>query len=88
MIFVSLPSCNQEESIQSSDNNSNLTLRWKIYHVEWDEWGRKSRNCGSWGLCNFQDCWFCDPIAGSGDLNLNESTGVGTLTIELSSPKF
>lgn len=85
MVIASLPSCHQEELIQSSDNNPNLTLRWKIYHVEWDEWGRKSRNCGSWGLCNFKDCWFCDPIAGSGDLNLDESTGVGTLTIELSS---
>tara|TARA_R110001583_G_scaffold153501_1_gene305228 strand:- start:1215 stop:1763 length:549 start_codon:yes stop_codon:yes gene_type:complete len=24
--------------------------------VEWDEWGRKSRNCGGWGLCNAN--WF------------------------------
>ena len=31
--------------------------RWTIYSACWDEWGRASSNCGSWGLCNFQDCW-------------------------------
>jgi hypothetical protein len=35
-----------------------LTSKTKleVIIVEWDEWGRASRNCGGWGLCNAD--WF------------------------------
>ncbi|MBK9107412.1 MAG: hypothetical protein IPM92_03270 [Saprospiraceae bacterium] len=86
MLILIFVSCDSENLFQEPNNtNQKLQKRWKIYHVEWDEWGRKSRNCGSWGLCNFRDCWFCDPQPLVGDLNLNDTTGIGILTIELNS---
>jgi len=82
-------SCEKIEATKTDNNTKILNPRWRIYHAEWDEWGRKSKNCGSWGLCNFHDCWFCDPyLQGRGEIQLEETplgqpTGIGLLYIEL-----
>jgi len=39
-------------NMQNAENQSRI----KIIIVEWDEWGRKRRNCKGWGLCNAD--WF------------------------------
>jgi hypothetical protein len=57
-----------------------------IYHASWDEWGRTSKGCKGWGLCNFSDCWGCDPNAAeinTGVVIVNNQTGVGFMYIEL-----
>lgn len=36
--------------------NKQLLAKASIIIVEWDEWGRKARNCDGWGLCNAD--WF------------------------------
>lgn len=49
-----------------------------IIIVEWDEWGRASKNCGGWGLCNAE--WFpfeeapIDPIDPIGPLDPIDET--------------
>lgn len=30
-----------------------------IYFATWSEWGRTSKSCKKFGLCNFVDCWAC-----------------------------
>ena len=58
-----LPGCKKENQATTVENNqSPLAAREKKFHIffaEWDEWGRSSRNCAGWGLCNYRDCWFC-----------------------------
>lgn len=33
--------------------------RWVIYWGSYKEWGH-GEHCRGWGLCQYQDCWFCD----------------------------
>lgn len=41
--------------------------KWCGHIVSWDEWGRKRKNCGGWGLCNAS--WFesCPQQVGEGE---------------------
>jgi len=51
-IFIFAISFNEYCSAQESVS--------KFYIVTWDEWGRASKKCKSWGLCNAE--WFhCSP---------------------------
>jgi hypothetical protein len=68
LISFGFQSCqNKDQSISpqgglTSGSTSLLTVgepRKRLYCATWDEWGRKSKKCGGWGLCNFKDCWFC-----------------------------
>ena len=84
---ISLTSC-ERESIGSQEIKTNSTAnKWWFFYAKWDEWGHASANCGGWGLCNFDSCWFCDvadrPSKHSGKVLYNDETGEGTLTIEL-----
>lgn len=70
--FVFISSCSNDESIRQIDENSianGLTFKKidisqeissfakkKFWIVAFDEWGRKSKNCGGWGLCDAK--WF------------------------------
>jgi hypothetical protein len=67
-----------------------------LFRAIWSEFGRTSRNCDGWGLCNLQSCWFCcwsndvivdcpsnQRFANAGTVELDKVTGEGTLTIEL-----
>jgi len=100
--------CSEDESKifpshEGDDLNSAIETRvsFYLYHAAWDEWGRASRNCNGWGLCNFVDCSFCciDDVTGeqvdcltgnSPDENtaivlIEEGHQSGTLTIRLDS---
>ncbi|MEN2400945.1 hypothetical protein GKZ90_0014260 [Flavobacterium sp. MC2016-06] len=39
-----------------STNATGKKAEGDIIIVQWDEWGRASKNCGGWGLCNAE--WF------------------------------
>ncbi|GAB5558201.1 MAG: hypothetical protein SchgKO_24140 [Schleiferiaceae bacterium] len=74
-----------------------------IYHATWSEWGRTSRNCESWGLCDFSDCWFCCfddwgnrvecessqsiPNSKVGVVTVNTLTGIGEMIVKLDPTK-
>lgn len=91
LVFM-LISC-QSESLQDDMNNtistkkeisSSLTAKKVIFYASWDEWGRSSKNCAGWGLCNFYSCWFCEPKGKySGKVEVDDVTKDGTLFIEL-----
>lgn len=50
----------QENTSSISVEGNELDKKPVIYYATWDEWGRASKKCDGWGLCNFEDCWFCD----------------------------
>lgn len=37
----------------------NLKPEREIFYMEFDAWGRSSRSCDGWGLCNFRACFLC-----------------------------
>jgi hypothetical protein len=71
----------------------------KEFHVifaDWTEWGRTSKNCKGFGLCNFQSCTFCctengvivecnnkNRVPNSGVIEIDKVTNEGFLTISL-----
>lgn len=73
--------------------------RFHIFYADWDQWGRTSRNCKGFGLCNFTSCWFCctdemDNIVPCGEqdevltpnahrIKIDDDTKTGFLYIEL-----
>lgn len=96
LLFVCLcflGACSSEEaSIFHDAKDSQLESRKiVIYQAGWDEWGRASRNCKRWGLCNFVDCWAWEDdfpciepsVTGGGGEISETSPGVGLLTIVL-----
>ncbi len=80
-------SCDKEQDQLRSENDI-AKKRLYIYWAVWDEAGRASKQCDGWGLCNFEDCWFCErqglhtPDAG-GEIKLDDVQDVYTLTIKL-----
>lgn len=105
-LFVVLFSCESDRDIYESNaesesisvsSNSPTASKWYIYYATFDEWGRASRDCDGWGLCNYRDCWGCwvndkgtivDPDNPNSTLNygtvaIDDSTNLGTMTIEL-----
>jgi len=43
-------------NLKTKKNSQTLMAKKKLVILSWDEWGRKSKNCGGWGLCNAN--WF------------------------------
>lgn len=58
-------------NMQNAENQSRI----KIIIVEWDEWGRKKKQCRGWGLCNAD--WF--PIANRQAKRNTSTNGSATL---------
>lgn len=58
-------------------NNKSLQskIQTDIIIVTWDEWGRASKDCGGWGLCNAD--WF--PSAQKGTFSKNNNNGGATI---------
>jgi len=68
-----------------------------VFFIEWDgEWGRTSKGCKGFGLCNFDSCWFCceqdgciikcpsiEKMYGAGIVDINPKDNTGFLTIKL-----
>lgn len=54
---------NEENTETAIDTNSFVERRgdvkFYLVYVDWSEWGRTSRDCAGWGLCNFNSCTFC-----------------------------
>jgi hypothetical protein len=63
-------SCNKSDVVEIDENtiasrlkfkkisDEEITAKGTIVRIEWDEWGRSSRNCDGWGLCNYTVTWF------------------------------
>ncbi|PYE78632.1 hypothetical protein DFQ11_1255 [Winogradskyella epiphytica] len=106
-LSVVLFSCESDEAIQNVDNQeTNIVseinaksgpVKFKVYFATWDEWGRSSKDCKGWGLCNYTSCWFCcidenedivdcntsQSVDNSGTITINPITNLGHLVIEL-----
>lgn len=67
-----------------------------LVYADWTEWGRTSRGCKGFGLCNFQSCSFCctegdvivscedrKRVPNSGIIKIDKETKQGFLTISL-----
>lgn len=67
-----------------------------MLYVDWDSWGRTSRGCKGFGLCNFQSCTFCctqgdvivsckdkKRLPNSGIVKIDKETKLGFLIIAL-----
>lgn len=80
-------SCDKESDSTTEGDIATIANRYYIYYAHWDEWGRSSRNCAGWGLCNFDDCWFCDvdnrPSKNQAKVIFDKETGEGHMYIEL-----
>ncbi len=55
IILLSFGAFTPETAQAQTKSSTQLTQPTERYTVtiSWDEWGRASRNCESWGLCNF-----------------------------------
>ena len=104
-IFILISSCEKNDSLLEEEsqivqdeikNDFNNKKEFHIYYAEWDEWGRKKRDCRGWGLCNYVDCWFCciengvivdcddgEKVKNSGTFIIDVDTNTGFLIIEL-----
>lgn len=85
---IFLTSCTKEELPTNSANKvetSTIKPQAKkyIYYATWSEWGRTSKNCAGWGLCEFSDCWFCEGSKYSGQVIFDSETKQGHLIIKL-----
>jgi|GEM_PF-6502143 hypothetical protein len=69
--------------ISNAVSNSNATNKYYIFYAEFD-WGRDSKDCESWGICNYYDCWFCDvPSANTATIVINDDNKKGDFIIKL-----
>jgi len=66
LVFISsilIISCskkqNEIDEVSPNAASVNKAPTPHIYYATWDEFGRASKDCKGWGLCNFNDCWFC-----------------------------
>ena len=57
------------------NKNTKAKTQVDIIIVTWDEWGRASKDCGGWGLCNAD--WF--PSSQKGTLGKSNNSGASTL---------
>ncbi len=75
---------NDSKSLETINTNSQQA-RKVIYAAGWDEWGRATKSCNGWGLCNYRDCWACDPaeVARVAKVEFDDETMKGFLIIEL-----
>ncbi|MFC6269599.1 hypothetical protein [Frigoriflavimonas asaccharolytica] len=67
-----------------STNTDDALARKVIFQASWDEWGRTSKQCNGWGLCNFHSCWFCESTGKySGKVEVDSVTKEGYLFVVL-----
>lgn len=73
----------------SSVKAKSIPGKWYLFYATWEEWGRASRDCESWGLCHFYSCWACFvpdyTKKYSGLVKIDLDTKQGFLFVELSS---
>lgn len=104
--LIILISCTENEelnSISKTKENINSTttretpVKFHLFYATWDEWGRTSRDCKGFGLCNFTSCTFCctdaydnivdcienNRIANSGIIKIFDNTKLGFMIIKL-----
>jgi hypothetical protein len=89
---------NEVQPVSSKPAKSPTTKakRYYIIYATWDSWGRTSRNCRGWGLCNFAGCAFCCVDNGvivncetgnakekAGKIVIDEETNKGYMCVEL-----
>lgn len=79
----------QNKSDVSATNTPTFdeTGRYQIYWGTFEEWGHLPY-CHGWGLCNYQDCWFCD-VADKhrAKILIDPKTKKGEMLIELNPEK-
>ncbi|MCF8458827.1 MAG: hypothetical protein K9H62_23060 [Bacteroidales bacterium] len=86
-----------------NDDTSNFVhlkdQSFTVHYAAWDEWGRTSKDCDGWGLCNYVSCWFCcidennnivdcdsfQDIVKSAIITIDTQTNEGTFIIKLNS---
>ncbi|MEZ4839227.1 hypothetical protein [Flavobacterium sp.] len=95
-------SCENNDETNKTSNNDTIFkrdgIRFHVIFADWSEWGRTSRDCDGWGLCNFRSCTFCctdsngvivscnenqNRISRSGKIVLYEDNEEGFLEINL-----
>jgi hypothetical protein len=57
--FVSCETSQTNERAIHENLNKSSPVRLQIIYITWDEWGRASKECSGWGLCNMTSCTFC-----------------------------
>jgi hypothetical protein len=87
-----------ENQISTLKNSPDPNISGHVFLADWDEWGRASKDCGGWGLCNLRSCTFCcvdentgkivdcpskEAKANVGSISMNNETGIGKLIIKL-----
>lgn len=110
IIFLIFTSCSENEetiinSVDSTENNINENYLKKekefhFHYADWDSWGRTSKSCSGFGLCNYVDCWFCctehgvvvdcydqNRVVNGGEIIIYDETKTGYLTIKLDPTK-
>ena len=61
--------------------------KYWVYYFSYSEWGH-GPNCTGWGLCNFNDCWFCDVAdRNRAKVLIDPKTKDGEMLIELNPAK-
>jgi hypothetical protein len=106
-VFISLSfNCSNSNEVDVDENTIADRLTFKtnitntkdgiiIVRVSWSEWGRTSRNCDGWGLCNATVEWFPEPEEKSTiisdynysfPINYNETKGSFYVEILLDAP--
>lgn len=87
-------------SLSNLSFSQSAKKEFHVIYVDWDGWGRTSRECKGFGLCKFASCTFCcteegvivncnnkNIIPNSGIANIDKETKEGILTIALN-PNF
>ncbi len=101
-VLLTVISCQKSDRLSNVSETSNPALIKKektfyLYYATWDKFGRASRDCDGWGLCNFLDCGFCcvdphgvivdcnidSPIPNSGVITIDSASNVGIMVFEL-----
>lgn len=84
-LFLSFGINAQEKAAVSATNTHTFdeTGKFWIYNAHYIEWGHLPI-CRGWGLCNYQDCWFCDVAdKHTAKVLINPKTKAGEMLIEL-----
>ena len=101
-IGITITSCEKDETTKQIDENQiskNLTfidinsrlesygLKEGVIIVQWNEWGRKKKDCDGWGLCNAE--WFPAPEEkSSGLISTNPNGGSSILEYNPSTDQY
>lgn len=59
LTFISCETNQANESVSPEYSLKPGPVTFKLVFITWDEWGRASKDCNGWGLCNYTWCTFC-----------------------------